>query len=225
MNKFKIMVILGLLVFNTATVSANASTTKSTTSNKQLVWKDTEDEEETSVSNDISNKSSDEYKSLVTLKTVDNGWSKDSNGYWYFFKNGIKQVGWHQENGNWYFLESNGMMATSQWIGSSIAYDNTPKGYYVGSDGKWQQSNINETRPVYGTVTLNNPNLNKYYKWDYAKATFKYYEFKKEWVCIKRGSGFLGKSEEFAKYLKNITPIEEGKDGEEIEYKVHIYLG
>ena len=87
---------------------------------------------------------------LWTAEIPKNGWLKE-NGYWYFYKDGVKQTGWlkddskwyylgtdgkmylnawTQSKGEWYWLKSNGVMAASEWL-------ETDKGwYYLGKSGK-----------------------------------------------------------------------------------------
>lgn len=81
---------------------------------------------------------------------LNGGWRKEG-GYWYFYKNGVKQTGWLKDNnkwyylgpdgamyssawldykGEWYYLKSNGVMASDEWV-------ETKKGWcYLGTDGK-----------------------------------------------------------------------------------------
>ena len=60
---------------------------------------------------------------------------------------GAMCTGWVAVNGYWYYLNSDGSMASSQWIGDyyvqadgSMATSTWIGGYYVDASGKWVQS-------------------------------------------------------------------------------------
>lgn len=42
------------------------------------------------------------------------GWTY-SNGYWYFYENGVMKTGWIKDNSKWYYLNSTGEMRTG-WL-------------------------------------------------------------------------------------------------------------
>lgn len=102
---------------------------------------------------------------------TENGWTKDENGEYYYLENGEVRTGWFQDmedDGNWYylketepglgqmqkgwivdstgwktyFLDSNGRMASGQWI--NVGEDNElgrPAGmYYLTDDGAVQMN-------------------------------------------------------------------------------------
>ena len=47
---------------------------------------------------------------ITSMKNAtQNGWVSDSQGYWYYYVNGVKQTGWIHPD-SWYYLDSNGVM-------------------------------------------------------------------------------------------------------------------
>lgn len=62
--------------------------------------------------------------------TVNTGWFKDSDGEWYYLdKSGAMQKGWFKDlDGQWYYLNESGVMEHDKYI----------DGYYVGSNGAWE---------------------------------------------------------------------------------------
>ena len=75
---------------------------------------------------------------------VYNGW-ENSNGYWYYYKNGSMCTGWVKESGTWYYLNSNGAMATGwQKVDGSWYYLNSNgsmKTGWVKDGGAWYYLN------------------------------------------------------------------------------------
>ena len=54
------------------------------------------------------------------------------------------KTGWIYDNGNWYYMNSDGTMATDQWIGDYyvksngvMATDEWIGDYYVDENGRW----------------------------------------------------------------------------------------
>ncbi|MBU0279230.1 N-acetylglucosaminidase, partial [Gemella sp. zg-1178] len=80
---------------------------------------------------------------MLTSSWTPDGYYVDYSGKW--LANKTKQTGWHQENGKWYYLEADGSLAKSKWIGDYYLGVNgamltsswTPDGYYVDENGKW----------------------------------------------------------------------------------------
>ena len=61
-------------------------------------------------------------------QAVSNGWFKDSQGTWYYGKDGHKATGWVKDAGTWYYMGSSGAMATG-WVKDAGTW------YYMGSSG------------------------------------------------------------------------------------------
>lgn len=62
-------------------------------------------------------------------------WQQRESGKWYYYDDsGVMQTGWILIDNGWYYLKASGEMASNEWIG----------GYYVGSDGTWQQEQRRE---------------------------------------------------------------------------------
>jgi pneumococcal surface protein A len=74
------------------------------------------------------------------------GWVKDNNGWWYALENGgyIKNS-WMTEDGEYYYFNNDGYMLANQWMGdyylgidgAMLRQGNTPDGYFVRDDGRW----------------------------------------------------------------------------------------
>lgn len=68
---------------------------------------------------------------VTTPATYTEGWQKDSNGWWYRYKDGsYPKDCWKQIDGSWYYFDGEGYILTNQWT--------TDKGnaYYLNGDGK-----------------------------------------------------------------------------------------
>lgn len=75
-----------------------------------------------------------------------NYWS-NLNGTWQYYQNGQKAIGWVKDSGNWYYLDTNGNMKTGWLVDNnnwyylnndgSMAHDTTVDGYYLDSNGIW----------------------------------------------------------------------------------------
>ncbi len=65
-----------------------------------------------------------------TQTTYTEGWVKDTNGWWYRYKDGsYPKSAWKQINGKWYYFDGEGYCLVSKWKESNGDY------YYLGSDG------------------------------------------------------------------------------------------
>ena len=74
------------------------------------------------------------------------GWLTDRNGHWWYqLEDGSRYKGWLDYKGTWYYLDSEGYMVWSQWVGNYFLDDHgrmmedkiTYDGYVVGEDGAW----------------------------------------------------------------------------------------
>lgn len=162
------------------------------------------------------------------LKPVQNGWTQDSNGYWYSYKDGVMQTDWTLINGDWYCFNKNGMMTTSQWIEYNHndfrhnLYHDSAHSYYVGWDGKLVNGNVEEHEPKYGTVTLEYPLDSQYYNWSNGYITFQYSD-STGWhtTSVTR----LFNSNDFGKYAEVLMPTDKAKNGDTRTFELWIYLG
>ncbi|MFT8349195.1 hypothetical protein [Clostridium saccharoperbutylacetonicum] len=56
------------------------------------------------------------------------GWQKNTDGSWnYYNSEGLKQIGWFNDNGIWYYFDKDGIML----------HDISIDGYTLGSTGAW----------------------------------------------------------------------------------------
>lgn len=63
--------------------------------------------------------------------TYTEGWQKDSNGWWYRYKDGsYPKETWKQIDGSWYYFDTEGYILTNQWT-----YDKG-NAYYLNGDGQ-----------------------------------------------------------------------------------------
>ena len=70
-----------------------------------------------------------DYDSLEVHEYTE-GWVKDSNGWWYRYKDGSYPAStWKQINSKWYYFDGEGYCLVSKWKESNGDY------YYLGSDG------------------------------------------------------------------------------------------
>jgi glucan-binding YG repeat protein len=74
-----------------------------------------------------------------------NGWVKEDSK-WYYYKDGVKQVGWLLDAGKWYYLGADGVMQTGwvEWKG---------KMYFLEKDG----SMVSDTQIDVGSDGAINP--------------------------------------------------------------------
>ncbi|OAT81629.1 hypothetical protein A6P54_12715 [Bacillus sp. MKU004] len=80
------------------------------------------------------------YNNKNPKPMVQKGWQKE-NGYWYFYKDGIKETGWVTSDNDWYYLNSRGEMQTGWIMLDGRWYHLKSSGAmstgWVKSDGKW----------------------------------------------------------------------------------------
>lgn len=250
MKKIKILSVL-LLTLTLNSIAANAAVTTTKNKDGSVTITDTTTGKVTDIVNDDGSSVTDEQiaegiadnastntntninKSTNTtnsvavnvLKPVQNGWTQDSNGYWYYYKDSVLQTGWIQIGNDWYFLNPNGMMATCQWVPSNLdTYQLSSKWYYIGWDGKYlnNATNEDENEPKYGTVTLTMP-FCKYYDWSCGETKFLYSDDLNKWVMTSVTKEFG--TDDYQKYAKLLTPTYKGKNGEQVTVKAWIYLG
>ncbi|MDO5516990.1 MAG: hypothetical protein Q4F66_05500 [Clostridium sp.] len=71
---------------------------------------------------------------------VYNGW-ENSNGYWYYYKNGSMCTGWQKDSGTWYYMNSDGTMKTGWLKDSGVWYylegNGAMKTGWVKDGGNW----------------------------------------------------------------------------------------
>ena len=95
-------------------------------------------------------KSSDSEKedknAEIIAVTSKNGWEKNSDGTWSYYKDNELVKGQWVQDGNWYYIKDDGIMATG-WIqiGDNWYYLNQlgamMTGWLENSDGKWYYLN------------------------------------------------------------------------------------
>lgn len=69
--------------------------------------------------------------------TAPTGWIKDVKGWWYRYSDGTyPKSEWKQINNKWYYFNSEGYMASNEYI-KSADYDTNKKIYYFYKDGHW----------------------------------------------------------------------------------------
>lgn len=83
---------------------------------------------------------------ITSMKNAtQNGWIQDSQGYWYYYVNGVKQTGWIHPD-SWYYLDSNGVMQIGWKKIDGKWYYFNEKGamqtdWFQDTSGKWYYSN------------------------------------------------------------------------------------
>lgn len=127
MKKLKIISVL-LLTLTLNSIAANAAVTTTKNKDGSVTITDTTTGNVTEISNDDDSPVTDEQIAEgiadnanpnattdssdttssddgVQIKKVENGWTQDNNGYWYYFKDSVMQTGWLQLGSDWYYLE------------------------------------------------------------------------------------------------------------------------
>ncbi|WP_430393080.1 cell wall-binding protein [Clostridium perfringens] len=124
-----IVLTLGLISSSIYTINVNAETLNSKIQVSNL---------------NLSNSYNIKNENLI--KSSKEGWI-NTNGIWYFYKNGIMQTGWLNDNGIWYYLNENGSMATGWYKVDSNWYYSNSNGVmqtgWLNDNGNWYYLNDN----------------------------------------------------------------------------------
>ncbi|GAA0076654.1 hypothetical protein UT300005_10320 [Clostridium sp. CTA-5] len=64
------------------------------------------------VNKDPYNNSSNKKDTTSQTLTVESGWHKEGDYWYWLWSDGTKRNGWYEENGNWFYFYGNGQMAT-----------------------------------------------------------------------------------------------------------------
>ena len=183
-----IVLTLGLISSSIYTINVNAETLNSKIQVSNL---------------NLSNSYNIKNENLI--KSSKEGWI-NTNGIWYFYKNGIIQTGWLNDNGIWYYLNENGSMATG-W------YKVYSKWYYSNSNGVMQTGWLNDNGTWYylnssGEMVTNTiidgwkidsngiatPLKDENHSIVYVTPNGKSYHYSKDCTALKRSSSILGMS-------------------------------
>ena len=183
-----IVLTLGLISSSIYTINVNAETLNSKIQVSNL---------------NLSNSYNIKNENLI--KSSKEGWI-NTNGIWYFYKNGIIQTGWLNDNGIWYYLNENGSMATG-W------YKVYSKWYYSNSNGVMQTGWLNDNGTWYylnssGEMVTNTiidgwkidsngiatPLKDENHSIVYVTPNGKSYHYSKDCTALKRSSSILSMS-------------------------------
>lgn len=183
-----IVLTLGLISSSIYTINVNAETLNSKIQVSNL---------------NLSNSYNIKNENLI--KSSKEGWI-NTNGIWYFYKNGIMQTGWLNDNGIWYYLNENGSMATG-W------YKVYSKWYYSNSNGVMQTGWLNDNGTWYylnssGEMVTNTiidgwkidsngiatPLKDENHSIVYVTPNGKSYHYSKDCTALKRSSSILSMS-------------------------------
>lgn len=118
------------------------------------------------------------------------GWQKNSNGFWYQYKDGSYPVNkWEQINGKWFFFNENGYCLVNKWIKRAGVW------YWLGTDGTMAT----------GWKKINNEWY--FFKDDGEMVTgwVKYYD---KWYYLNTNNGFM-ESQAFVKGAKGWYYVKE----------------
>ena len=183
-----IVLTLGLISSSIYTINVNAETLNSKIQVSNL---------------NLSNSYNIKNENLI--KSSKEGWI-NTNGIWYFYKNGIMQTGWLNDNGIWYYLNEDGSMATG-W------YKVYSKWYYSNSNGVMQTGWLNDNGTWYylnssGEMVTNTiidgwkidsngiatPLKDENHSIVYVTPNGKSYHYSKDCTALKRSSSILSMS-------------------------------
>ena len=183
-----IVLTLGLISSSIYTINVNAETLNSKIQVSNL---------------NLSNSYNIKNENLI--KSSKEGWI-NTNGIWYFYKNGIIQTGWLNDNGNWYYLNDNGSMATCWYKVDSNWYYSNSNGvmqtgwlndngtwYYLNSSGEMVTNTIIDGWKI-DSNGIATPLKDENHSIVYVTPNGKSYHYSKDCTALKRSSSILSMS-------------------------------
>lgn len=183
-----IVLTLGLISSSIYTINVNAETLNSKIQVSNL---------------NLSNSYNIKNENLI--KSSKEGWI-NTNGIWYFYKNGIMQTGWLNDNGIWYYLNENGSMATGWYKVYSKWYHSNSNGvmqtgwlndngtwYYLNSSGEMVTNTIIDGWKI-DSNGIATPLKDENHSIVYVTPNGKSYHYSKDCTALKRSSSILGMS-------------------------------
>lgn len=183
-----IVLTLGLISSSIYTINVNAETLNSKIQVSNL---------------NLSNSYNIKNENLI--KSSKEGWI-NTNGIWYFYKNGIMQTGWLNDNGIWYYLNDNGSMATGWYKVDSNWYYSNSNGvmqtgwlndngtwYYLNSSGEMVTNTIIDGWKI-DSNGIATPLKDENHSIVYVTPNGKSYHYSKDCTALKRSSSILGMS-------------------------------
>lgn len=110
----------------------------------------------------------------VNAYAAEGHWEKDGKGWWYALNGGgYSKNSWLLDGGKYYYFNNDGYMLANQLVGdyylgidgAMLVRGNTPDGYFVRDDGRWDQNIPKTNWPVLnGTYEVSLSKLNSEYK-------------------------------------------------------------
>ncbi|EOU2067166.1 N-acetylmuramoyl-L-alanine amidase family protein [Clostridium perfringens] len=183
-----IVLTLGLISSSIYTINVNAETLNSKIQVSNL---------------NLSNSYNIKNENLI--KSSKEGWI-NTNGIWYFYKNGIIQTGWLNDNGIWYYLNENGSMATGWYKVDSNWYYSNSNGvmqtgwlndngtwYYLNSSGEMVTNTIIDGWKI-DSNGIATPLKDENHSIVYVTPNGKSYHYSKDCTALKRSSSILSMS-------------------------------
>lgn len=183
-----IVLTLGLISSSIYTINVNAETLNSKIQVSNL---------------NLSNSYNIKNENLI--KSSKEGWI-NTNGIWYFYKNGIMQTGWLNDNSIWYYLNENGSMATGWYKVDSNWYYSNSNGvmqtgwlndngtwYYLNSSGEMVTNTIIDSWKI-DSNGIATPLKDENHSIVYVTPNGKSYHYSKDCTALKRSSSILGMS-------------------------------
>lgn len=183
-----IVLTLGLISSSIYTINVNAETLNSKIQVSNL---------------NLSNSYNIKNENLI--KSSKEGWI-NTNGIWYFYKNGIMQTGWLNDNGIWYYLNENGSMATGWYKVDSNWYYSNSSGvmqtgwlndngtwYYLNSSGEMVTNTIIDGWKI-DSNGIATPLKDENHSIVYVTPNGKSYHYSKDCTALKRSSSILSMS-------------------------------
>ncbi len=183
-----IVLTLGLISSSIYTINVNAETLNSKIQVSNL---------------NLSNSYNIKNENLI--KSSKEGWI-NTNGIWYFYKNGIMQTGWLNDNGIWYYLNENGSMATGWYKVDSNWYYSNSNGvmqtgwlndngtwYYLNSSGEMVTNTIIDGWKI-DSNGIATPLKDENHSIVYVTPNGKSYHYSKDCTALKRSSSILSMS-------------------------------